>query len=213
MLCICRCKAWNLVPADKRQKSHDTCKSQKVRFVSFAWIKSTSYRVITSRGVIDVSRDVKLDESDPPTCDSRADSSPHVQPDVSVPTSAPAVTAFTTLTPPAMLDAQPATRQAAPPSTRVDPQGITMQPAPTLYTSGVALARVNNSTGSLPHANPLFEEAIEPSPAHETASESHFAPAPVPARNPSILRSSKRSNKCIHPPGPLQSTGAQSKES
>ena len=60
-----------------------------------------------------------------------------------------------------------------------------MQPAPT----DVARARVYDSTGSLPHANPLFDEAIESSPAHETASESHFAPAPAPAKNPSILRS------------------------
>ena len=70
----------------------------------------------------------------------------------------------------------------------VDPQGIAMQPAPTLSPPDAAHARVDDSTGSHSYANPLFEEASESSPAPQTASESPPAPAPDPSHIPSILR-------------------------
>ena len=43
-------QVWNLISADKRQKSHDPRKSEQVRFAGFAWPNSKARRVLTSRG-------------------------------------------------------------------------------------------------------------------------------------------------------------------
>jgi hypothetical protein len=57
--------------------------------MGFDWPNSKAYRVLTARGVIEISRHVAFDESAPPACDSRADFSPFLQTEVSVPTPAP----------------------------------------------------------------------------------------------------------------------------
>jgi hypothetical protein len=47
------CVAWKLIPADKRKKSADTRKSEKVRYVGIAWPNPQAHRVLTQRGIID----------------------------------------------------------------------------------------------------------------------------------------------------------------
>jgi transposase InsO family protein len=178
------CKAWKVIPADQRQKSFDTRKSEQVRFVGIAWPNVKAYRVLTARGRIETSRHVVFDESAPPACDTRADFSSHIQTEVSVPQSS------TQLTP---------TPQAAPPSTPVVAQSIPMQPAPTLSPVDTAGTTAEDQPDMhappiLINSSPLFEtEATDPPPE---AAEPPMAP-PMPSSN--LPRRSARPNKNVPP--------------
>ena len=48
------CKAWKLIPPEKRSKSFDIRKSEQVRFVGFAWPNAKAYRVLNSKGTIEI---------------------------------------------------------------------------------------------------------------------------------------------------------------
>jgi hypothetical protein len=82
------CKAWKLIPADKRSKSADTRKSEQVRFVGIAWPNQKAYRVLTSKGHIETTRQLAFDESAPPACNTRADFTPFEDIEITVETGA-----------------------------------------------------------------------------------------------------------------------------
>jgi hypothetical protein len=84
------CVAWKLIPADTRRKSADTRKSEKVRYVGIAWPNPKAHRVLSQRGIIYTTRHLALDESARPACDSRADFTPILELEVSVPAPPPA---------------------------------------------------------------------------------------------------------------------------
>jgi hypothetical protein len=146
------CVARKLIPADKRKISADTRKIEKVRYVGIAWPNPKVHRVLTQRGVIEVSRHLAFDESAPSACDSRADFTPFLEREVSVPAPPPAPV----IQPPA------ATTSPAPTSTQQLPE---LSPATDTDTDGEGVADTEYETATpAVNLNPLFD-----APAHTPA--------------------------------------------
>jgi transposase InsO family protein len=168
------CKAWKLIPPEKRSRNKLPVRSEQVRFLGFAWPNPKSYRVLTSKGKVEISRHVEFDESSPPACERRADFSPFMEKEI------------------ATVEAQ-ATNQPAQPSTSA-PTGP--PPAQTTSPSPLPTTEEGSEDADTEYDNPLFE--AEPAqtplttPAPAILSPSNIPSAPAPA-----LRRSDRSNKGV----------------
>jgi hypothetical protein len=113
------------------------------KFASLGLLGPTQTHIACSQRVVALRSPDMSDESAPPACDTRADFSPHIQTEVSVPRSSTQLTR---------------TPQAAPPSTPVVAQSIPMQPAPTL--SPVDTAGTTAEDKSDMHAPPMLLKPI-----------------------------------------------------
>jgi transposase InsO family protein len=171
------CKAWKLIPPEKRNKSSDTRKSEEVRFVGFAWPNSKAFRVLTTRNTIEITRHLAFDEAAPPACNYRADFSPHVDVEVpasqSLPVQQPgssqsSASATTPATPPSVAPASSPVAPAAPvPAAATPPVVPAADPSmlsPLLTGEAQAASSIEVPPPAMNfNANPLFDVASAPS--------------------------------------------------
>jgi hypothetical protein len=147
--------------------------------------QAKAHRVLTQRGVIEATRPLGFDKSSPPACNSRADFTPFLEREVSVP--------------------------APPPAPIIEPTAVTSSPAPTSTQQFTKLSPATDIDGEdvadteyetvTPVFNPVFnvktlvdDAALTPAQySHPPASLSptHIPPAPP--------LSFERSNKGQHP--------------
>jgi hypothetical protein len=182
------CKAWKLIPADRRSKSADTRKSEQVRFVGIAWPNQKAYRVLTSKGHIDTTRHLAFDESAPPACNTRADFSPFENIEMTVETGAeqqPASTPAPSARPQETSDTQQETAESLPEASPIsDSDSHAENPEPTISDREFQL-----------NPNPLFETADE-SASPDTA---ETQPAPQQPSGIPGPRRSGHTNKNVPP--------------
>ena len=150
VLRIWGCKAWKLIPAEKRNKSADTRKSEQVRFLGFDWPIRKAYRVLTSRGTVETTRHLAFDESAPSACEKRADFSPFIE-----------TTIETT--------EHNETPVQSPQATPSDAPGPSQQePLPSMSPIDDSLTGTVHETPALPmNVNPLFDDEQVTPPAIE----------------------------------------------
>jgi GAG-pre-integrase domain len=176
------CTAWKLIPREKRSKSSDTRKSEKVRYLGVAWPNFKASRVLTGRGVVEQTRHLAFDESSPPACDSRTDFSSFLNDDVQ-PTVAPSPVSVQ----------QPLVQVPAVQAPVLPPQPL--QPPVSDSASdtaddgaGAPMPQATTPSGSTA-TNPLYDADTTPLPP---------APQPPPILSSSSIpapRASSRSNK------------------
>jgi transposase InsO family protein len=173
------CKAWKLIPREQRRRNSLLVRSEEVRFLGIAWPNPKAFRVLSSKGKIDVSRHVEFDESELPACERRADFSPFMETEI---TTSP----------------QPVQSQTAPPSSSTvpDSSATALSPLPTIDDMQDATADQHEISTPTLAVNPLFEsepeEATMAAPAPTILSPTNIPSAPAPRR-------SERSNKNVPP--------------
>jgi hypothetical protein len=176
------CKAWKLIPPEKRSRNQLPVRSEEVRFLGIAWPNPKAFRVLTSKGKVDVSRHVEFDESAPPACESRADFSLFMETEIG--TVAEPVAAQPSSHP------SPAVPSSSSPVPATGSPTLTLPP-PTDETQDSPDDQFEVETPAFT-TNPLFESEQE-----HTPSPSIPSPSNIPL--PPAIRRSERSNKGVPP--------------
>jgi hypothetical protein len=176
------CKAWKLIPPEKRSRNQLLVRSEEVRFLGITWPNPKALRVLTSKGKVDVSRHVEFEESAPPACESRADFSPFMETEIAT-VPEPVVTQPSSHPSPAVPSSSSPVPASGSPTLMLPPHEAETQVSPDQQ------FEVETPAFTI---NPLFDSEHEHTPSPSIPSPSNI---PLPA----ATRRSEQSNKGVQP--------------